>query len=168
MGNPRITFLSPPFTGKTVELTRSRYKVGRLRDADIIINHSTVSGIHCELVRNPDGSYQVLDAGLSTNGTRIGGRLVSAHPLIDSDLLQVGGVECMYDSNSDEPSTVTSFNTHIRVATNPIIPNQDISISPAWADGEDNSLVTMGLKALILVLGVAAFGLGLALAFRLT
>lgn len=166
MGNPRITFLSAPFTGKTVELTGKRYRVGRRGDSDIVIDHSTVSGVHCEFIRNADGSYSVVDEGYSTNGTRIGGRLITSQTLGDSDLLQVGSVECLYDSNSDAPSTITSFNTQIRVATNPIIPNQDISIAPAWV-GRDSSPVAIGLKALILVLGIAAFVMGLVLACRL-
>lgn len=166
MATPTLTFLSQPFTGKTVELTKKRYLLGRKSNNDIPVDHGTVSGVHCELVRQEDGSYKVVDDCMSTNGTRISGMPVMEHQLQNSDILQVGSIEIMYDTNTEPASSITSINTHIRVATNPIIPNEDIALAPSWLKRGDSAWVNWGFRGILAALGLIIVILSVAIALK--
>ncbi len=164
--HPKLTLLSHPYTGKTIELSKNRYSLGRKKGNDIVISHASISGFHCELVRNDDGSYSLVDDGNSTNGTRIGGMLITRHHLKDGDVIQFGGIECMYDTSAMDPSTISSINTRIRVATDPIIPNQDLDISPSWLRNSNQQFTTM-FKAVVAVLSFFILLLSMIVTLRL-
>lgn len=70
--------------------------VGRGREADIRLNHRTVSRLHLELVLGKNGEVHVADRS-SRNGTRIRTngewRSLRAQPVSPSDCLQLGDLE---------------------------------------------------------------------------
>lgn len=70
--------------------------VGRGREADIRLNHRTVSRLHLELVLGAGGEIHVADRS-SRNGTRVSSdgewQTLTAKPVSLSDRLQLGDLE---------------------------------------------------------------------------
>lgn len=101
-GTPKLIVLSEQLRGKSFELTDETCTVGRTEACGVCIPDPTISGHHCTLVRLSNGSYGVRDEG-STNGTRVNGVKMEGEdvqPLVHSDILQVGGVEMLFDCES--------------------------------------------------------------------
>ena len=137
--NPKLIVLSEQLRGQTFELTQEKYIIGRAEEAQICIVDPTVSGQHCMLARTEDGSYEAVDEGMSTNGTRINGMLVTRQKLINSDILQVGGVECMFDCESNTPSSVISTQTQIKLDDGVINANTKSNLAPVRLKGPEES-----------------------------
>jgi pSer/pThr/pTyr-binding forkhead associated (FHA) protein len=99
---PKLIVLSEQLRGKSFELTEETCTVGRTEACSVCIPDPTISGHHCTLVRMANGSYGVRDES-STNGTRVNGVKMEGEdvqPLVHSDILQVGGVEMLFDCES--------------------------------------------------------------------
>ncbi len=158
--NPKLVVLSEQLRGQAFELTEDRYTIGRSDDTDICIVDPTVSGLHCELLRNEDGSYTAVDEEYSTNGTRVNGAVISRQSLVNSDILQVGGVECMYDFEQDTPSSVISTQTQITIEEEVIQANPRTNLAPEQLQSkDDNPVVKLAFKILIGVLALVVLGL---------
>jgi pSer/pThr/pTyr-binding forkhead associated (FHA) protein len=111
---PKLIVLSEQLRGQTFELTGPSYAIGRSENAEICIPDPTISGKHCELVKIGEDEYQVVDAG-STNGTRINGIRVTEQKMVNSDILQVGGVEIMFDCEDQSLTQALSTQTGINL-----------------------------------------------------
>ena len=75
--------------------------MGRLADNNIQVEHVSVSGHHAVL--KLDGQdYAIKDLG-STNGTRINGEKISEQKLRRNDILRLGNIELLYDSEHAPP-----------------------------------------------------------------
>ncbi|MCA1815681.1 MAG: FHA domain-containing protein [Acidobacteria bacterium] len=75
-----------------------RLGVGRATDADLYLNHPSVSKIHAALLMNREGTLMVSDTG-STNGTFINGRRISygeARQIEDGDVVGFGDAEVRF------------------------------------------------------------------------
>lgn len=79
--------LIPLDNGRPIELGREMTLVGRSQEADLKLDHKSVSKLHCVLVRLGDGLL-VRDLG-STNGTRINGQRVRRGALVTDDVLNL-------------------------------------------------------------------------------
>lgn len=112
--NPKLIVLAEQLRGQSFELTQDRYSVGRAEECDICIPDPTMSGRHCMLTRDEDGGYSVTDEG-STNGTRINGVRIDGQKLTHSDILQIGGVEVLYDSGEKVVTSNLSTQTRINL-----------------------------------------------------
>ncbi len=77
--------------GRTVLLIQDRVRIGRYPNNDIVIDHPTVSAYHAELIRRPDGRYELVDRE-SRNGTRINGTPVRSAILRHSDQITLGAI----------------------------------------------------------------------------
>ncbi len=77
--------------GRTVLLVQERIKIGRYPNNDIVIDHPTVSAYHAELIRRPDGRYELVDRE-SRNGTRINGTPVRSAVLKHGDQITLGAI----------------------------------------------------------------------------
>jgi pSer/pThr/pTyr-binding forkhead associated (FHA) protein len=64
------------------------FVVGRSRQADFVLGEDTVSRLHLQIVRTPDG-FVLTDLG-STNGTWLGGRRVGQVEIAAGDVVQLG------------------------------------------------------------------------------
>lgn len=113
-GIPKIIVLSEQLRGQSFELTEEQYTVGRSEECGICIPDPTISGTHCTLVRSDEGSYRVVDSG-STNGTRVNGVRVQTQELVNSDILQIGGVEMLFDCEEKSVTSVLSTQTNINL-----------------------------------------------------
>lgn len=114
-GSPKVVILSEQLRGQSFVLTDEIYTIGRTEDRDICVPDPTISGHHCTLVKTDDGGFLARDEG-STNGTRVNGvRLEenSEQKLVHSDILQVGGIEMLYDLNKAHDEGETSTHTVI-------------------------------------------------------
>lgn len=82
----RLTFLSEDRVGEEVPLA-DRVAIGRVRDNDLVIPHSSVSGKH-SLIYWARGRYWIKDLG-SRNGTRVGGVKIKEVPLKHGDEVSI-------------------------------------------------------------------------------
>lgn len=106
MSNPKLIVLSEKLRGKTFDLTEDIQGAGRSESQSICIKDSTLSSHHCDFIRNDDGNYLLRDND-STNGTRVNNVPITEQMLKSSDIIQLGGVEILYDF--DDGSTTASL-----------------------------------------------------------
>lgn len=77
--------LVPLNDGPPIPLSQDLILVGRAEDADVRIDHKSISKLHCALLI-ADGLLVVRDLG-STNGTRVNGQRVRRGTLLPNDQL---------------------------------------------------------------------------------
>jgi serine phosphatase RsbU (regulator of sigma subunit) len=70
-------------------LTAQRHVIGRRPDAEIVVDHSSVSRSHAALELGPSGRWWLLDLE-STNGTFVNGARVTERLLNPGDVLRIG------------------------------------------------------------------------------
>jgi pSer/pThr/pTyr-binding forkhead associated (FHA) protein len=99
--------------GKSFELDKSLHTCGRVEERDICIKDPTISSHHCDFVRE-GGSFKLVDHG-STNGTRVNNVPITEQLLQNSDILQVGGVEILFDCDDKSVTTVMRTQTGINI-----------------------------------------------------
>jgi pSer/pThr/pTyr-binding forkhead associated (FHA) protein len=66
--------------------------IGRMAQADFILDAPLVSRVHCKLTVSKAGELQVQDTG-STNGTLVNGQRITWATLKAGDVLTIGRVE---------------------------------------------------------------------------
>jgi len=74
--------------GEMVPLDDEPLAIGRSGDADVVLADPNASRRHAEIRATAEG-FEVVDLG-STNGTRVNGRAIGAHRLVDGDLITIG------------------------------------------------------------------------------
>lgn len=160
-GNPKIIVLSEQFRGQSFELTEGKYTVGRGEDCGICLPDPTISGHHCTLELTDETGYRLVDAG-STNGTRVNGVRVKQQNLVNSDIIQVGAIEMLFDSESkpgeDGASMQTGINLQSSAGTTMVnnVPNFSPFNDHADVSGSKGGLGSMIVVGLIGLLVVAA------------
>lgn len=162
-GTAKLIILSEQFRGRTFELTSETMTIGRVDQRDICIKDPTVSTNHCTIFMR-DGHCFVRDEG-STNGTRINGVQLEEgqeNELMSGDMLQVGGIEMLCDSDKKSMTTVMRTTTDIEI--NPNLSTQTLErIDPTVftpkrkAEKSQTVLIVIIAVLAILVLGLGAF-----------
>ena len=161
---PRVIILSEIMRGKTYELSKDLYKIGRTEANDVCIPDGTISTHHCELIKDGD-AYVARDQN-STNGTRINGIRITEQRLCNSDILQVGGIEILFDCEDKANTTSITTQTAIDLENNAgkFVTNSMSNIDPTKTgmQGESSTgkpkllfLVIIGI--LVIVVGVLLF-----------
>ena len=112
-GVPKLIILSEQLRGQRFELTKDLYSCGRVADRDIHINDPTISTHHCDFVKQGD-TYMIVDKN-STNGTRVNNIPVTEQVLQNTDILQVGGIEILFDCDDKSMTTVLKTQTGINL-----------------------------------------------------
>lgn len=105
--NPKLTVLFEKMRGKVFELDKPQLSAGRKEGVDICIKDSTLSSYHCDFIRTDSGTYILRDND-STNGTRVNNIPIKEQELKNSDIIQLGAVEMLYDSKDDSATTTVS------------------------------------------------------------
>ena len=172
MATPKLVVLSEQLRGQTYELSEEMYSIGRGEQESICIPDPTVSGRHCDLVRNEDGTYSAKDLG-STNGTRINGVRITEQRLVNSDILQVGGIEIMFDCEDQSITSAIATQTGINLedTAGGMAVEEMSNFSPfvgKGARGADNPKIKMMVTGIIVVLFLVVCVLGYFLAQRLS
>ena len=111
---PKLMVLSEKFRGLVFELKEDLVSVGRNDQRDICIKDPSLSSYHCDFIHTEDG-YFICDRG-STNGSRLNNVSLNAeemYPLKNSDLLQLGSLEVMFDFDDGSSQTVSRTETGI-------------------------------------------------------
>ena len=160
-GTTKLIILSEQFRGRSFELTQETMSIGRVDQRDICIKDPTVSTNHCTIMMR-DGRCIVRDEG-STNGTRINGVQLDPgveNDLMSGDMLQVGGIEMLCDSDNKSLTTVMRRTT-TDIDINPNLGTQtldriDPSVFTPKRKGEKSQKV---LIAIIAVLGLLVLGM---------
>ena len=158
---PKVIILSEQLRGQSFELTDDQYTIGRTEEQAICIPDPTVSSLHATLLRQPDGDYLIQDNG-STNGTRVNGVRIESgdtHPLVHSDILQVGGVEMFFDDEDSQtgggPTTQTVINLEDSQSGVPVSEMSNFSPFGSHA-GRSDSKKTMIVLGTVIGLLLAA------------
>ena len=92
----RLIIKTEGFGNRVLGLSLGVNRVGRADECEILIDHATVSTLHCELALTDDGVY-VHDCN-STNGTFINGEPVLEAWLDPGHTLRIGDVELTVES----------------------------------------------------------------------
>lgn len=148
--------MSGDFKGKTFTLEQETFSLGRTSDNSVTINNPAVSGHHC-VIEHKDGAYHLRDLG-STNGTHVNNQQVKETSLNPRDLILVGNVEFLF--NSEEMSFAEAekiySQTEVIEAEGPAVkPESFSSISPFGPRQSGNPSIWV---ALLWVAGVLAAG----------
>ena len=98
---PRLVAQSPDFEGKSFDLSGPEITVGRVADNKVQVEHASVSGHHAVL--KIDGLDYVIKDLDSTNGTRINGEKITEQKLRRNDVVRLGNIELLYDSEHQPP-----------------------------------------------------------------
>ena len=149
--------MSGDVKGKTFPIDRDVFTVGRSKDNAVMLDNPTVSGHHCSIIR--DGDRFLLRDLESTNGTRLNAKEVTESKLRPKDLVQIGSVEFIFDSERlDAVETHSYAEAHVEVAPGPVsAPETFNSISPFGARQSDSKgvwfllIAVVGLLALVVV-----------------
>ncbi len=113
MGVPKLVILSEQLRGQKFELVKDVHTCGRIPSRDIHIPDPTVSTHHCDFVKTGD-TYKLVDHN-STNGTRVNNIPITEQELHNTDILQIGGIEVLYDCDDKSMTTVLKTQTGINL-----------------------------------------------------
>ncbi len=160
-GSPKITILSEQLRGKTFELTKDVYTVGRIEERDICIVDPTISTYHGSFVKN--GNTYIIKDNNSTNGTRVNNVPVVEQELKNSDIIQLGDVEMLYDcedkdSSTDKTSNITGISLNVNPTSSSSIKKME-TISQYSGNRKDNRKNQKIIFIIIGVLVLAVLGL---------
>lgn len=91
----RLVVVVGPQPGMEFPLDRDLITIGRSEDANISINHSSVSRLHAELIALGNGRFEIIDKG-SANGIRVNGVDLRRGILEAGDALELGDVRLRF------------------------------------------------------------------------
>jgi pSer/pThr/pTyr-binding forkhead associated (FHA) protein len=165
-GVPKLIILSEQLRGQRFELVDDLYTCGRVADRDIHINDPTISTHHCDFVKKDD-TYMIVDKN-STNGTRVNNIPVTEQVLQNTDILQVGGIEILFDCDDKSMTTVlktqTGINLHgaeVGVSTVKKMDNASPFAKNAGKSGKSQKMmvgiVVLLVLAVVILLGVLGY-----------
>lgn len=113
MAVPKLIVLSEQLRGKRFELTLPSHSCGRVEEREICLKDPTISSHHCDFELSESGDTYILRDRNSTNGTRVNNVPITEQELQNSDIIQVGGVEILYDCDDKSVTTVMRTQTGI-------------------------------------------------------
>lgn len=87
----RLVLLSGSDGGKEFTLDKPVMTIGRGEEADVRVNHSSVSRTHCEVRALENDQFEVVDSD-SANGMRVNGQDIKRALLAPGDTLELGDV----------------------------------------------------------------------------
>jgi diguanylate cyclase (GGDEF)-like protein len=100
-GDACLILLYPPGPdlGSRTMLAGDEYIVGRVAEADIVVDRESVSRRHARIAQIEDDRWVVEDLG-STNGTFVNDQRITRQPLTDGDQVRIGNVIYKFLSGS--------------------------------------------------------------------
>jgi pSer/pThr/pTyr-binding forkhead associated (FHA) protein len=125
----RLIVLSEESRGVILRLGANQTLIGRGPQATLRIDDALASREHC-MIECRDASYFIYDRA-SRNGTWLNGRRVSRERLMNRDILQIGGLELIFDD------------TAMRSLRNTIRMPDDDGYRPVCLDSQNSSADTI-------------------------
>ena len=108
-GRPRFMILSGALAGTELTLPSDSATMGRSREADLHIDHRSISRIHAEA--SWDGQQCILHDTASSNGLRVNGEAYTQSALRRGDVVELGHVRLRYllpgEVFTFDPATMT-------------------------------------------------------------
>jgi len=98
---PTLTVMTGLDAGRVLPLDGTEHVIGRGHEADIRLEDAAVSREHARVVREPDGTFVLVDLE-STNGTFVSGVRIDRRRLVPGDRIQLGPDLVLSFSLSDE------------------------------------------------------------------
>lgn len=103
---PCLVLLSEQYGDRVFPLPKTVTTIGRSIERDVLIDDPQISKKHAEILRRPDGSFLLRDAG-SRNGTRVNGAVASERTLKPGDRIELGGAVTLYFTDKQIASDTT-------------------------------------------------------------
>jgi|GEM_PF-488583 len=97
--------------GDSKPLSIQRVRLGRYPNNEIVLDHSTVSAYHAEIIQRPDGRHEIIDRE-SRNGTRVNGALIRNQVLRDGDLITLGAASMHYLGESSAAPVADEYDDY--------------------------------------------------------
>ncbi|MGX5174850.1 FHA domain-containing protein [Aliikangiella sp. IMCC44653] len=111
---PALVGVSSNVSGQQFVLFKNKLEVGRRPNSDIILNDSSVSSMHAQLI-NEGGHWKVLNL-LSSNGTFVNGEKVTEKFIAPGDRVAFAGAEFVMTLVEQQPSESHSSNLSFLLA----------------------------------------------------
>jgi pSer/pThr/pTyr-binding forkhead associated (FHA) protein len=158
-GIPKLIVLSEKMRGKSFELIKDIHTAGRSDERDICIKDPTISSHHCDFIKTE--STYILRDNDSTNGTRVNNVQITVedYELKNSDIIQLGAVEILYDCEDKSVTTITRTQTGIDLNNSEggLSTVRDMeNFSPFARKDSKNAL---SQKVLVAVIGLTVLGI---------
>ncbi|MCA9600945.1 MAG: FHA domain-containing protein [Myxococcales bacterium] len=90
----RLVMILGPTPGREFALSEARMRIGRMEEAQVWVNHKSISREHAEVVKVGDG-FRIADLR-SANGVRVNGRDIKDVELQSGDFIELGQVRFRY------------------------------------------------------------------------
>lgn len=151
--------MSGDVKGKSFPIERDEVTLGRSSDNSIPLNNATVSSHHASIRREGD-TYVLRDLG-STNGTRVNSREIKETALRPKDLVQIGSVEFLFNSEAMSFEDAQAVFTRTEVLESKgaaAMPESFNNISPFGARRRENLTAWVPVIAVLVVLTLALVG----------
>lgn len=104
VNDPTLIGNSDPVMGLRFQLIgedKHQWEVGRSPNADVMLNHESVSGAHAQIIHEA-GRWKLVDL-MSANGTYANGKKCLTGYLSSGDIVCFGSVECVFALPEPEP-----------------------------------------------------------------
>lgn len=88
----RLVMLAGPTPGAEYALDPDRLTIGRAEDANISVNHNSVSRLHCEVHALGEARFEIVDKE-SSNGVRVNGADLRRGIVEPGDVIELGDVK---------------------------------------------------------------------------
>lgn len=146
--------MSAQVKGQKYPLEFEEVFLGRNPQNHISIDDSSISGRHCSVMR--DGhKYTLVDLG-STNGTRLNGSAITKAHLRPKDIVQIGGVELMFDGQDVDVSADLSATARVEVVSEPVSVPETFRTASPFGSRKDSRKPWIVLTSILILLVVAA------------
>ncbi len=154
-----LQIISGEHKGQKFEIDRDRVVIGRSHDNLICIDSPSISGSHCEIIR--DGRKFTLRDLNSTNGTRLNDIKVQEYRLSPKDVITTGDIKIKFDGPDVEAAETSKADaisdTQVTVRMGATTQRQAMNTtSLPFRKKKDNKVIWISLGVLVLILALAA------------
>jgi len=157
---PRLVAQSPEFAGQSFDLAGPEITVGRVADNKVQVEHASVSGHHAVL--KLDALDYVIKDLDSTNGTRVNGEKITEQKLRRNDVVRLGNIELLYDSEHQppgQPMPSLSERVNLSECVSQGRPENFVNASPiAKAPRGQSNKTWVAILSLLAVIALGAIG----------
>ncbi len=150
----RLVVVIGPVPGTEFPLNGDRLSLGRAEEANISINHASVSRLHAELHSLGQSRWEVVDHG-SSNGIRINGAELRRGIIEPGDALELGDVRLRFVAAGKYYRPMVDISQQL--AAVPFDNMTPAATSAAGADGQRKLSTFVAVGAVLCVLALGAY-----------